>query len=163
MEGISAENNAIYLDLTAENLSRALKTAQNARALKIKLTNKHFPCLTVSIELVSGGQRRAGPGRVTSGCESGLCSSTREASWLTSRRDVRADTCFPRESGPLVCKWCCAPAAGWDPVFPRARALPTPLPTACSHYRCGHLVHKSCSLSVCTLGGLPHIPSDTFG
>lgn len=61
MEGISAENNAIYLDLTAENLSRALKTAQNARALKIKLTNKHFPCLTVSIELVSGGQRGAGP------------------------------------------------------------------------------------------------------
>ncbi|XP_038427317.1 checkpoint protein HUS1 isoform X3 [Canis lupus familiaris] len=53
MEGISAENNAIYLDLTAENLSRALKTAQNARALKIKLTNKHFPCLTVSIELLS--------------------------------------------------------------------------------------------------------------
>lgn len=54
MEGVSAENNEIYLELTSENLSRALKTAQNARALKIKLTNKHFPCLTVSIELVSG-------------------------------------------------------------------------------------------------------------
>ncbi|KAM9076833.1 checkpoint protein HUS1 isoform 6-T6 [Megaptera novaeangliae] len=53
MEGVSAENNAIYLELTSENLSRALKTAQNARALKIKLTNKHFPCLTVSIELLS--------------------------------------------------------------------------------------------------------------
>ncbi|XP_006161996.1 checkpoint protein HUS1 isoform X2 [Tupaia chinensis] len=53
MEGVSAENNAIYLDLTSENLSRALKTAQNARALKIKLTNKHFPCLTVSLELLS--------------------------------------------------------------------------------------------------------------
>lgn len=53
MEGVSAENNAICLELTSENLSRALKTAQNARALKIKLTNKHFPCLTVSIELVS--------------------------------------------------------------------------------------------------------------
>nr|XP_019587247.1 PREDICTED: checkpoint protein HUS1 isoform X3 [Rhinolophus sinicus] len=53
MEGVSAENNAIYLELTSENLSRALKTAQNARTLKIKLTNKHFPCLTVSIELVS--------------------------------------------------------------------------------------------------------------
>ncbi|XP_047704942.1 checkpoint protein HUS1 isoform X3 [Prionailurus viverrinus] len=53
MEGVSAENNEIYLELTSENLSRALKTAQNARALKIKLTNKHFPCLTVSIELVS--------------------------------------------------------------------------------------------------------------
>lgn len=53
MEGVSAENNAIYLELTSENLSRALKTAQNARALKIKLTNKQFPCLTVSVELVS--------------------------------------------------------------------------------------------------------------
>ncbi|KAF4008247.1 hypothetical protein G4228_019927 [Cervus hanglu yarkandensis] len=53
MEGVSAENNEIYLELTSENLSRALKTAQNARALKIKLTNKHFPCLTISIELLS--------------------------------------------------------------------------------------------------------------
>ncbi|XP_062941493.1 checkpoint protein HUS1 isoform X1 [Cynocephalus volans] len=53
MEGVSAENNEIYLELTSENLSRALKTAQNARALKIKLTNKHFPCLTVSVELSS--------------------------------------------------------------------------------------------------------------
>ncbi|XP_047418700.1 checkpoint protein HUS1 isoform X4 [Sciurus carolinensis] len=52
MEGVSAENNEIYLELTSENLSRALKTAQNARTLKIKLTNKHFPCLTVSVELV---------------------------------------------------------------------------------------------------------------
>ncbi|XP_032726932.1 checkpoint protein HUS1-like [Lontra canadensis] len=53
VEGVSAENNAIYLELTSENLSRALKTAQNARALKVKLTNKHFPCLTVSVELLS--------------------------------------------------------------------------------------------------------------
>ncbi|KAH0521453.1 Polycystic kidney disease protein 1-like 1 [Microtus ochrogaster] len=53
MEGVSAENNEIYLELTSENLSRALKTAQNARALNIKLTNKHFPCLTVSVELLS--------------------------------------------------------------------------------------------------------------
>ncbi|XP_059511936.1 checkpoint protein HUS1 isoform X2 [Myotis daubentonii] len=53
MEGVSEDNNAIYVELAAENLSRALKTAQNARALKVKLTNKHFPCLTVSIELVS--------------------------------------------------------------------------------------------------------------
>lgn len=53
MEGFSAENNVIYLELTSENLSRALKTAQNARTLKFKLTNKHFPCLTVSVELLS--------------------------------------------------------------------------------------------------------------
>lgn len=57
MEGVSEENNAIYLELTSENLSRALKTAQNSRALKIKLTNKHFPCLTVSVEVVSGKKR----------------------------------------------------------------------------------------------------------
>nr|XP_040147858.1 checkpoint protein HUS1 isoform X3 [Ictidomys tridecemlineatus] len=53
MEGVSAENNEIYLELTSENLSRALKTTQNARSLKIKLTNKHFPCLTISVELLS--------------------------------------------------------------------------------------------------------------
>lgn len=63
MEGVSEENNEIYVELTAENLSRALKTAQNARALKVKLTNKHFPCLTVSIELV-----RRVPGPDGSGC-----------------------------------------------------------------------------------------------
>ncbi|KAM8770579.1 checkpoint protein HUS1 isoform 2-T2 [Rhynchonycteris naso] len=53
MEGVSEENNEIYVELMSENLARALKTAQNARALKVKLTNKHFPCLTISIELVS--------------------------------------------------------------------------------------------------------------
>ncbi|XP_023570304.1 checkpoint protein HUS1 isoform X2 [Octodon degus] len=53
MEGVSAENNVIYVELASENLSRALKTAQNARTLKIKLTNKNFPCLTVSVELLS--------------------------------------------------------------------------------------------------------------
>ncbi|XP_045053336.1 checkpoint protein HUS1 isoform X4 [Desmodus rotundus] len=52
MEGVSEENNEIYVELTSENLFRALKTAQNARSLKVKLTNKHFPCLTVSVELV---------------------------------------------------------------------------------------------------------------
>ncbi|XP_035584524.1 checkpoint protein HUS1-like [Zalophus californianus] len=53
VEGVSAENKAISLELMLENLSQALKTAWNARALKIKLTNKHSPCLTVSIELLS--------------------------------------------------------------------------------------------------------------
>lgn len=52
MEGVSAEQNDIYLELAPENLSRALKTAQNAKAVKIKLTNKHCPCLTVAVELV---------------------------------------------------------------------------------------------------------------
>ncbi|XP_056376220.1 checkpoint protein HUS1 isoform X3 [Hyla sarda] len=53
MEGVSAEQNEIYLELAPENLSRALKTAQNAKAVKIKLTNKHCPCLTVAVELPS--------------------------------------------------------------------------------------------------------------
>lgn len=53
MEGVAADHNEIYLELTPENLSRALKTAQSAKAVKIKLTNKHCPCLKVSVELVS--------------------------------------------------------------------------------------------------------------
>ncbi|XP_040289191.1 checkpoint protein HUS1 isoform X1 [Bufo gargarizans] len=53
MEGVSAEQNDIYLELATENFSRALKTAQNAKAVKIKLTNKHCPCLTVAVELPS--------------------------------------------------------------------------------------------------------------
>ncbi|XP_069469433.1 checkpoint protein HUS1 isoform X3 [Ambystoma mexicanum] len=53
MEGVSAEHNDIYLELMPENLSRALKTAQNAKAVKIKLTNKHCPCLTLAAELPS--------------------------------------------------------------------------------------------------------------
>lgn len=53
MEGVAADHNEIYLELMPENLSRALKTAQNAKAVKIKLTNKHSPCLKVAVELVS--------------------------------------------------------------------------------------------------------------
>ncbi|XP_042304802.1 checkpoint protein HUS1 isoform X2 [Sceloporus undulatus] len=53
MEGAAAEDNEIYLELTPENFSRALKTAQNAKAVKIKLTNKQCPCLTVAVELPS--------------------------------------------------------------------------------------------------------------
>ncbi|XP_069814658.1 checkpoint protein HUS1 isoform X2 [Dendropsophus ebraccatus] len=53
MEGVSAEQNEIYLELAPENLSRALKTAQNSKAVKMKLTNKHCPCLTVAVELPS--------------------------------------------------------------------------------------------------------------
>ncbi|KAM6132654.1 checkpoint protein HUS1 isoform 3-T3 [Pterocles gutturalis] len=52
MEGVAAECNEIYLELVPENLSRALKTAQSAKAVKMKLTNKHCPCLRVAVELV---------------------------------------------------------------------------------------------------------------
>lgn len=53
MEGVAVDHNEIYLELMPENLSRALKTAQSAKAVKIKLTNKHSPCLRVAVELVS--------------------------------------------------------------------------------------------------------------
>ncbi|KAM3860281.1 checkpoint protein HUS1 [Diretmus argenteus] len=51
MEGVSAEANEICLEVTPENLSRALKTVHNAKALKIRLTKKHCPCLTFAAEL----------------------------------------------------------------------------------------------------------------
>ncbi|XP_072268200.1 checkpoint protein HUS1 [Pyxicephalus adspersus] len=53
MEGVSVEQNEIYLEMVPENISRALKTAQNAKFVKIKLTNKHCPCLTMAVELPS--------------------------------------------------------------------------------------------------------------
>ena len=53
LEGVSAEANEICLELAPDNLSRALKTAQNAKTVKIKLTKKHCPCLTIAAELVS--------------------------------------------------------------------------------------------------------------
>lgn len=52
MQGMSAEANEIYLELCPENLLRALKTAQAARWIKLKLTNKHTPCLTLEVEQV---------------------------------------------------------------------------------------------------------------
>ncbi|XP_047448294.1 checkpoint protein HUS1 isoform X2 [Mugil cephalus] len=51
MEGVSPEDNEICLEVIPENLSRALKTIQNAKVVKIKLTKKHCPCLTVIAEL----------------------------------------------------------------------------------------------------------------
>nr|XP_046226552.1 checkpoint protein HUS1 isoform X2 [Scatophagus argus] len=51
MEGVSSEDNEICLEVTPDNLSRALKTVQNAKAVKVKLTKKHCPCLTIAAEL----------------------------------------------------------------------------------------------------------------
>lgn len=53
IEGVSPEDNEICLEVAPENLSRALKTVQNAKAVKVKLTKKHCPCLTIAAELVS--------------------------------------------------------------------------------------------------------------
>lgn len=52
MEGVSADANEIFLEVMPENLSRALKTAQNAKSVKMKLTKKNCPCLTLAAELV---------------------------------------------------------------------------------------------------------------
>ena len=52
MEGVSEEANEIYLELAPENLVKALKTAQSAKWIKIKLAKKHTPCLTVEVDLV---------------------------------------------------------------------------------------------------------------
>ncbi|KAK9528249.1 hypothetical protein VZT92_014732 [Zoarces viviparus] len=51
MEGVSSEDNEICLEVTPENLSRALKTVQSAKAVKVKLTKKHCACLTIAAEL----------------------------------------------------------------------------------------------------------------
>ncbi|KAK9952845.1 hypothetical protein ABG768_016877 [Culter alburnus] len=53
LEGVSADANEIFLEVAPENLSRALKTAQNAKSVKIKLTKKNCPCLTLAAELPS--------------------------------------------------------------------------------------------------------------
>ncbi|XP_062377107.1 checkpoint protein HUS1 isoform X2 [Sardina pilchardus] len=53
IEGVAPDANEICLELAPENISRALKTAQNAKSVKIKLTKKHCPCLTLAAELPS--------------------------------------------------------------------------------------------------------------
>ncbi|KAK2561434.1 Checkpoint protein HUS1 [Acropora cervicornis] len=47
------ETNSIYLELMPDNLTRAMKSASSAQAVKIKLTKKHTPCLTFEITLPS--------------------------------------------------------------------------------------------------------------
>ena len=47
------DRNEIYLELNIEQLARALKSALTAQVLKIKLTKKQGPCLTLEIALVS--------------------------------------------------------------------------------------------------------------
>ncbi|XP_022087084.1 checkpoint protein HUS1-like [Acanthaster planci] len=53
MEGLSEEANEIYLEITPEDVVRAMKTAQTAKSVKVKLTKKFSPCLTFDIELPS--------------------------------------------------------------------------------------------------------------
>ncbi|XP_037135654.1 checkpoint protein HUS1 isoform X1 [Syngnathus acus] len=51
MEGLTSQDNEICLELTPENVFRALKTVHSAKSVKVKLTNKHCPCLTILAEL----------------------------------------------------------------------------------------------------------------
>ncbi|XP_012876249.1 PREDICTED: checkpoint protein HUS1B [Dipodomys ordii] len=61
MQGVSQELREIYLELKADLWSRAARSAVKATSLKLQLTNKHCPCLTLSVELlsVSGSVRKA--------------------------------------------------------------------------------------------------------
>lgn len=52
IEGNDEQNN-IYLELNPDNLAKAMKSAQNAQTVKIKLTKKHTACLTFEIILPS--------------------------------------------------------------------------------------------------------------
>lgn len=58
MQGASTEANEIFLELSPENLLRALKTGHSARWIKLKLTNKHSPCLTVEVDLPTVGSHQ---------------------------------------------------------------------------------------------------------
>ncbi|KAL7641057.1 UNVERIFIED_CONTAM: hypothetical protein RMT77_008194 [Armadillidium vulgare] len=60
MEGVSSENNEIFLELVPDKLAKSLnslKSSQSTKSLKIKLTKKHSPCLTFEIELPSLSSR----------------------------------------------------------------------------------------------------------
>ncbi len=46
------ERNEIYLEVNMEQLSRSLRSALNAQVVKLKLTKKQGPCLTVEIAQV---------------------------------------------------------------------------------------------------------------
>lgn len=54
MEGVCPEANEIYLEVSPDLLLRSLRTAHAAKWLKLKLTKKHTPCLTMEIDLPSG-------------------------------------------------------------------------------------------------------------
>ncbi|XP_015908683.2 checkpoint protein HUS1 isoform X1 [Parasteatoda tepidariorum] len=53
MEGLSEEHNEIYLEFQIDNLVTAFRSAQAAKSVKLKLTKKHVPCLTLEVELPS--------------------------------------------------------------------------------------------------------------
>ncbi|XP_045455011.1 checkpoint protein HUS1 [Melitaea cinxia] len=53
MIGIDDEHRDIYLGVVSANLARSLTTLKSAKCLKIKLTKKQCPCLTLDIDMPS--------------------------------------------------------------------------------------------------------------
>nr|XP_034826629.1 checkpoint protein HUS1 isoform X2 [Maniola hyperantus] len=53
MIGIDEEHKDIYLGIISANLAKSLVTLKSAKTLKIKLTKKQCPCLTLEIEMLS--------------------------------------------------------------------------------------------------------------
>ena len=54
MDGLTALSNEIYIEIMFEELVRALRPAQTARLLKLRLIKKHnSPCLSIDTEVVS--------------------------------------------------------------------------------------------------------------
>ncbi|XP_044265051.1 checkpoint protein HUS1 [Tribolium madens] len=55
LSGVTEEYNEIYLEFSTALLARSLSILkQNVKSLKIKLTNKDSPCLTLEMEMASG-------------------------------------------------------------------------------------------------------------
>lgn len=73
MEGVSKEANEIYLEVAPDNIVKALKTASNAKWIKIKLTKKHVPCLTFEIDQV-GEQKTKNVSIINTGISNDLYS-----------------------------------------------------------------------------------------
>ncbi|KAL0860461.1 hypothetical protein ABMA27_009842 [Loxostege sticticalis] len=53
MVGLDDDHKDIYLGFGAANLARSLVTLKSAKSLKMKLTKKQCPCLTLEIEMIS--------------------------------------------------------------------------------------------------------------
>ena len=52
-EGRSSDENFILLEIQPENLLRALKSSPNIKMVRIKLTKRQSPCITVELDLYS--------------------------------------------------------------------------------------------------------------
>ncbi|CAI9727833.1 HUS1-like [Octopus vulgaris] len=51
LDGLSKDNDEIFLEINPDNLLKALKTGQTAKWIKIKLTKKQVPSLTLEVDL----------------------------------------------------------------------------------------------------------------